>query len=117
MSDYSWILTTTARILFYNNWKENYRKLQMNSVFTILNDDVTVREGEVVTHDVYHVEGSLGSRTTELRGDVADVSGAGLGRVTIEHRLLHCLPYHSHVVTLDGVDRVPRRVGEWFPLG
>ena len=30
MSDYSWIFTTTARILFYNNWKENCRKLQMN---------------------------------------------------------------------------------------
>ena len=70
-----------------------------------------------MNHNVCRVDDSLRFRRTQCIGDVADVSGAGLGRVTIEHRLLHCLPYHSRVVTLDGVDRVPRRVGERVPLG
>ena len=36
-----------------------------------------------------HVEGSLGLRRTECGGDVAGVSGAGLGRVDMDQRLLH----------------------------
>ena len=43
------------------------------------------------------------------------MSGDGLGRVTMDQRLLH-LPCHSLVVTLGVVDRVPLGVGDRVPL-